>query len=76
MKHHQYNPTYEFVKEPIEFNKYTDIELLKYCLGATLYMPATKVVVEKIASKSLAGLTTMVMCFEDAIAEHDLQKAE
>ena len=42
MIHHQYNPNYSFVKNPIDFNKYTDRELLQYCLGATMYMPGTK----------------------------------
>lgn len=76
MKHHQYNRKFIFISEPAEFNKHTDISLLKYCLGATLYMPATKDVVDKILNDNLAGLTTMVMCFEDAIAEKDLARAE
>ena len=29
MKHHQYNPNYQFIKEPVDFNKYTDRELLQ-----------------------------------------------
>ena len=76
MKHHLYNSKFKFIKEPVEFNKYTDIKLLKYCLGATLYMPATKEIINKIVNKNLTGLTTMVMCFEDAIAENDLNRAE
>ena len=27
----------KFIKKPVEFNKYTDRELLRYCLGATMY---------------------------------------
>ena len=34
MRHHLYNPGFKFVVEPEHFNKYTDRELLQYCLGA------------------------------------------
>lgn len=76
MKHHTYNPNYRFVVEPVEFNRNTHRELLQYCLGATLYMPGTKNIGNKIVNKLLGGLTSMVMCFEDAIDEKDLSKAE
>jgi len=76
MKHHQYTVDFEFVEEPEEFTKYTERDFLQYCLGATLYMPATKVVVNKILSNTMHGLTSMVMCFEDAIKEESLDEAE
>lgn len=76
MKHHQYKPNFHLVKEPVEFNKYTDKTLLQYCLGATLYMPATKDIIGAIKNKKLPGLTSMVMCFEDAIEEDELPDAE
>lgn len=76
MRHHLYNPNFKFVKEPVEFNKYTDREILQYCLGGTLYMPATKDVLNKIFDKSIPGLTSMVMCCEDAIPEDMLSEAE
>lgn len=76
MKHHQYNPDFKFVKEPIEFTKYTDRNILQYCLGATLYMPGKKDILDTILNKKLRGLTSMVMCFEDAIAEEELPEAE
>jgi citrate lyase beta subunit len=76
VKHHQYNPGFEFVKEPVEFNRHTEKDLLKYCLGATLYMPGTQNIVHKILSKNLPDLTSMVLCFEDSIQEKDLFKAE
>ena len=37
MRHHMYNPDFKFVVEPEHFNKYTDRELLQYCLGADVY---------------------------------------
>lgn len=76
MKHHQYNSTYQFVKEPVDFNKYTDRSLLQYCLGATMYMPGTKDFAQAVIDKKYPGLTSMVMCFEDACPEEDVPAAE
>ena len=76
MRHHQYNTNFTFVEDPINFNKYTPKEMLQYCLGATLYMPAIKDFADVIISKKMLGLTSMVMCFEDAIKEEDLPLAE
>lgn len=76
MRHNQYNHNFIFVKEPEAFNKYTEKSFLQYCLGATLYMPGTKEIADKIISKDLNNLTSMVMCFEDAIKEEDVVTAE
>jgi len=76
MRHNLYNTKFKFFKEPLEFNKYTERELLQYCLGATLYMPGTKDFTWAILNKKEAGLTSMVMCFEDAISEESLGAAE
>jgi len=76
MRHHLYNPDFQFVKAPEDFNKFSEREFLQYCLGATLYMPGTKQILDKVLSKSMGGLTSMVMCFEDAIDASDLPSAE
>ncbi len=76
MKHHLYNLNFEFIKAPIEFNKNTEKSVLQYCLGATLYMPGTKNILDKILKKELTNITSLVMCFEDAIDESDVEKAE
>lgn len=76
MRHHLYNSNYEFVQEPLEFNKYTDRSILQYCLGATMYMPGNKDFAEAILKQKYKGLTSMVMCFEDACKEEDVPKAE
>lgn len=76
MKHHKYNPNFKFVVEPEEFNKYSDKELLQYCLGATMYMPGTKDFSSKILNKELPGLTSIVFCFEDACPENLVPEAE
>ncbi|MBR3412734.1 MAG: HpcH/HpaI aldolase/citrate lyase family protein [Bacteroidales bacterium] len=75
MRHHSYNPNFNFVKAPVEFNKYTDRDTLQYCLGATLYMPGTKDIKDKVLHHQL-DVTSLVMCCEDAIKEEDLPLAE
>ncbi|MBR6979995.1 MAG: HpcH/HpaI aldolase/citrate lyase family protein [Prevotella sp.] len=75
MRHHSYNQHFQFVREPENFNKFTERELLQYCLGATLYMPGTKDIKEKIVNRQL-DVTSFVMCCEDAIKEEDLPLAE
>ncbi|MBR5081071.1 MAG: HpcH/HpaI aldolase/citrate lyase family protein [Bacteroidales bacterium] len=75
MRHHNYNPNFNFVKAPVEFNKYTDRDTLQYCLGATLYMPGTKDIKDKVLHHQL-DVTSLVMCCEDAIKEEDLPLAE
>ena len=59
----------------MEFNKYTERDTLQYCLGATLYMPGTKDIKEKVVNHQL-DVTSLVMCCEDAIKEEDLPLAE
>lgn len=75
MRHHSYNPDFNFIKAPVEFNKYTDRDTLQYCLGATLYMPGTKDIKDKVLNHQL-DVTSLVMCCEDAIKEEDLPLAE
>ena len=76
MRHHLYNPDFKFVVEPEHFNKYTDRELLQYCLGATMYMPGFKDFAPKILSNAMPGLTSMVLCCEDACPEERVEEAE
>lgn len=76
MRHHAYQPSEKFVIEPINFDKYTEQGLLRYCLGATMYMPGTKDFLQPILDKKYPGLTSMVMCFEDACKEELVPEAE
>lgn len=76
MKHHSTSPDFEFVLPPQEFDKFVPRERLQYFLGATLYMPGTKDVANKILQRQMGNLTSMVMDFEDAIAEEVLNQAE
>jgi citrate lyase beta subunit len=76
MRHHQYKPDYKFIIDPIEFNRNTEKRILQYCLGATMYMPGTKDFLGAIQSNKYPGLTSIVMCFEDACREEDVPMAE
>ena len=76
MRHHAYQSSSKFVMEPVNFDKYTDRNLLQYCLGATMYMPGTKDFLQPILTKKYPGLTSMVMCFEDACKEELVPEAE
>lgn len=76
MRHQKYNQSFNFVINPIDFNKYTDRNVLQYCLGATMYMPGTKKITNKILNREMLGLTSMVMCFEDACPIELLEDAE
>ncbi|MBQ9155475.1 MAG: HpcH/HpaI aldolase/citrate lyase family protein [Eubacterium sp.] len=76
MRHHNYQPSSKFIHKPVEFDKYTETSLLKYCLGATMYMPGTKDFLEAILSRKYPGLTSLVLCFEDACRLEDVPAAE
>lgn len=66
-----------FYKTPQEFSKHSRKDILSYALGATLYMPATRPNIHQdLLSKKHAGLTSMVICLEDAIGDHEVEKAE
>ncbi|MGD6877010.1 HpcH/HpaI aldolase/citrate lyase family protein [Bacillus infantis] len=66
-----------FYKKPGSFSKRSPKELLSYCLGATLYMPATRPNIHQdLLSKKHSGLTSMVICLEDAIGDSEVEQAE
>lgn len=76
MRHHANLQDDKFVILPESFTKYTEHALLRYCLGATMYMPGTKDFLQPILTKKYPGLTSMVMCFEDACPEELVPEAE
>ena len=76
MRHHKYNPNFEFVIKPEDFTKYSDKNILQYCLGATMYMPGTKDFSQKVLNHEMPALTSMVFCFEDACPEGQVEEAE
>ena len=66
-----------FFKKPKEVLNSSDLELLKYSLGATLYMPATREDIDDIIiNNKIKELTSMVICLEDSVSDYDLEYAE
>lgn len=76
MRHNRVDNSFCFEYEPVAFNKNTPKEQLQFCLGGTLYMPGTRSILDKLLACELPELKSMVMCFEDAICEEDVQQAE
>ncbi|MDZ5473146.1 HpcH/HpaI aldolase/citrate lyase family protein [Bacillus sp. 31A1R] len=74
---HSHEAEQLFYLQPSTFNKNSSPDLLSYCLGATLYMPATKPNIHQdIISNKHAGLTSLVICLEDAIGDDQVELAE
>ncbi|WP_245679306.1 HpcH/HpaI aldolase/citrate lyase family protein [Actinomadura hibisca] len=66
-----------FYRQPRRFDRHDDPALLAVALGATLYSPATRpALADDIAKAARRGVTSMVVCLEDAIADADLTAAE
>lgn len=67
----------KFYKKPSEFNKETDISILKYAIGANMYMPATKDnIFEKLMNNDFRGIGVITLCMEDAIPESAVENAQ
>lgn len=65
-----------FYKQPEKID-YNDSEILKYAVGAALYMPATRQdLADIIISKKYPQVRTLVVCLEDAIKDEDVEYAE
>ena len=76
MRHHLYNPNFEFVRIPENFNKYSEREFLRFCVGANMYMPGTKEFAKAIINRKYPGLTSFTLDFEDACKLEDVPDAE
>lgn len=66
-----------FARLPEEFARTADARTLAVALGASLYMPATRPAIAKdLRVQGAAGVMSMVVCLEDAIADDELSAAE
>jgi citrate lyase beta subunit len=66
-----------FHRAPEEFDVGADPALLAVALGATLYSPATRPnLAADIAHRTAQGVTSVVVCLEDSIADDELLAAE
>jgi citrate lyase beta subunit len=66
-----------FEHPPTPFDASADVDVLGAGLGATLYCPATRPrLAADIVRRARAGVTSVVVCLEDSVADHDLAGAE
>ncbi len=66
-----------FFRAPEQFGAHDDGTLVAVGLGATLYSPATRpALAADIARRAAQGVTSVVVCLEDAVADVDLAAAE
>jgi citrate lyase beta subunit len=66
-----------FLRAPERFDSRTDPPFLAIALGATLYSPAIRPNLgDDISRRAREGVTSMVACLEDAIADTDVVEAE
>ena len=65
-----------FEVEPERFSRRSPPEVLAVSLGATLYSPSTRADLAGVVRRQAArGVTSMVLCLEDAIADIDVTTA-
>lgn len=66
-----------FERPPEQFSRESGHDLLSVALGATLYMPADRpALVADITKQAAAGVTSVVVCLEDSIADEQVEAAE
>ncbi|MBU5226000.1 HpcH/HpaI aldolase/citrate lyase family protein [Clostridium senegalense] len=76
MRHLESISNKNFYQIPMEFNKYTKRNLLKYAMGANLYMNALMDLYNKTITVRLKDICTITICFEDAIKESEVGRGE
>lgn len=60
-----------FHKSPGEFNNKSDINILRYCVGALLYIPAVnKKMLNSFVNKQIKELTSVSICLEDSVGKN------
>ena len=66
-----------FERPPEPFDRDSGAELLSVALGATLYMPGDRpALLTDLAKQAGNGVTSVVVCLEDSIADERLAEAE
>jgi citrate lyase beta subunit len=66
-----------FYRSPVPIDREASVDRLAVFLGATLYMPATRSTIAKdLLALGRSGLTSAVLCLEDAIPDNSLKGAE
>jgi citrate lyase beta subunit len=66
-----------FHRPPEEIPPQAERRLVATALGATLYAPGTRATLAAdVRRQAAAGVTSMVLCLEDSIADHEVAVAE
>ncbi|MER7673810.1 HpcH/HpaI aldolase/citrate lyase family protein [Kitasatospora sp. NPDC096128] len=66
-----------FVEQPRTFTARSEPAVLATALGGTLYSPATRpALAADIRKQAARGVVSMVLCLEDAIADHEVDAGE
>lgn len=77
MKYFSNENNLKFYKEPQTFDKYSDKEILKFALGANLYVPATQqTIFQKLIDNRFHNIGAITLCMEDSIDETHLDEAQ
>lgn len=67
----------KFYKEPNSFNKYSDKNILKYAIGANLYMPAIQQsIFNKLLDNKFHNIGAITLCMEDSIDDTQIEEAQ
>ncbi|WBP89023.1 HpcH/HpaI aldolase/citrate lyase family protein [Kitasatospora cathayae] len=66
-----------FLEQPRTFTARSEPAVLATALGGTLYSPATRpALAADIRKQAARGVVSMVLCLEDAIADHEVDEGE
>ncbi|MFJ9842995.1 HpcH/HpaI aldolase/citrate lyase family protein [Kitasatospora sp. NPDC101155] len=66
-----------FLEQPRTFTAQSEPAVLATALGGTLYSPATRpALAADIRKQAARGVVSMVLCLEDAIADHEVDAGE
>ncbi|MBQ9013085.1 MAG: HpcH/HpaI aldolase/citrate lyase family protein, partial [Bacilli bacterium] len=65
-----------FYKYPINLDKETEFDVLKYSLGAFLYIPAIQEkMLDNVLDGKVKGLSAFAVCLEDSVGENGEKEA-
>lgn len=66
-----------FYQTPHAFTKHSRLEILKYAIGANLYMPGTQNnIFQKLVYNTFREIGSITLCLEDSIQESEVAEAE
>lgn len=66
-----------FYRTPAAFTKHSPLEVLKYAIGANLYMPGTQNnIFKKLIHNDFREIGAITLCLEDSIQEDEVAEAE